>query len=139
MLVIGYSLIITLFALVAIVCSLYISSPAPAIVILIPMFILTGLTWIVQKDMNRAYVEISGDTITVVDYYFGIRKEKAFQTLDISGAEIVIGYSMRVRGYRYSNGGCTYLVFRDHSGHYLFKVMCVPETKQFFDHYLRQS
>ena len=136
MLIIEYSLIIALFIFMAIVCSLYISSIIPAAVILVPVLVLAILIAIPQNDMDKAYVEIIDDVIISTDYYFGIKKEKTFFLRDISTAEIVNGYSMRVHGYRYSNAGCTYIVFRDNSGKYMFKVMCVPETKQYFGKYL---
>lgn len=138
MLAVGFGLIFAFVAFAVIVCSLYIHSIAPAVLMLTPVFVLAILVMITQKDMEKAYVEINDDTITVVDYYFGIKMEKAFLIQDIANAEIIIGYSMRVRGYRYSNAGCTYIVFRDNSGKYLFKIICVPETKRFFDTYLNQ-
>lgn len=138
MLAVGFGLIFALFVFVAMVCSLCTNSIAPAVLILTPVFVLAILFTIVQKDMAKAFVEINNDTITVVDYYFGIKKEKSFLIHDIANAEILIGYSMRVRGYRYSNGGCSYIVIRDNNGKYLFKIICVPETKQFFEKYFNR-
>ena len=109
----------------------------PAVLILPPLTVLVILIAITQRDMDKAYVEIVDDVIIAVDYYFGIKKEKTFSIRDIAAAETLTGYSMRVRGYRYSNAGITYIVFRDKSGKYMFKVICVPETKQFFGRYLK--
>ena len=136
MLTIGFGLIISLFLFMAIVCSLYINSVMPAVMLLTPVLVLAILIAVPQKDMDRAFIEIVDDVITVTDYYFGIKKEKTFSMCDIETAEILIGYSIRVRGYRYSNTGCTYIVFRGNGGKYMFKVICVPETKQFFGKYL---
>ena len=86
--------------------------------------------------MDKAFVEIVDDVVSVTDYYFGVKKEKTFSMCEIETAEILIGYSIRVHGYRYSNAGCTYIVFRGNGGKYMFKVICVPETKQFFSKYL---
>ena len=137
MLTISFGLIISLFLFMAIVCSLYIDSVMPAIVILTPVLVLAILIALTQKDMDRAYVEIVDDAIIVTDYYIGIKTEKIFYMPDIATAEILFGYSMRVHGYRYSNAGCSYIVFRDKSGKYMFKIICVPETKQFFGKYLK--
>ena len=90
----------------------------------------------ITKDMERAFIEITDDKITVTDFYFGIRREKTFSLGEIECAEITTGYSMRVRGYRHSGAGCTYIVFRDKAGNYMFKLICVPETKQYFRKYL---
>lgn len=137
MLTICFSLIIALFLFMAIVCSLYINSIMPAVIILVPVLIIVMLIAITQNDMDKAYVEIIDDVIIATDYYFGIKKEKTFFIQDIATADVLIGYSMRVRGYRYSNTGCTYMVFRDNSGKYMFKVICVPETKRYFGKYLK--
>lgn len=136
MLTISFGLIISLFLFMAIVCSLYIDSFMPAVVILAPVLVLAILIAISQKDMEKAFVEIVDDVVSVTDYYFGVKKEKTFSMCEIEAAEILIGYSIRVRGYRYSNTGCTYIVFRGNGGKYLFKVICVPETKKFFGKYL---
>ena len=136
MLTISFGLIISLFLFMAIVCSLYINSIMPAVLILIPVLVLAILIAVSQKDMDRAFIEIVDDVVTATDYYFGIKNEKTFSMCEIDTAEILIGYSIRVRGYRYSNAGCTYIVFRGNGGKYMFKVICVPETKQFFSKYL---
>ena len=50
----------------------------------------------------------------------------------IKTAEIALGYSFRVRGYRYSMMGYSYIIFRDTNNKYLFKVINCPETNEFF-------
>jgi hypothetical protein len=135
-LAICYSLVIALFLFMAIACSLYASSIMPAVVILTPFSLLTALIVTIQKDMGRAYVEVLSNTIAVVDYYLGIKKEKIFLKDDIASVDIQIGYSLQVRGYRYTNAGMTYIVFRDNNAKYLFKIICTPETKEYFNDYL---
>ncbi len=135
-LALSYGLMISFFLFMSIVCSLYINSVMPAVLILTPVLVLAILIAVSQKDMDRAFIEIVDDVITVTDYYFGIKNEKTFSMREIDTAEILIGSSMRVHGYRYSNAGCTYIVFRDNGGKYMFKIICVPETKQFFGKYL---
>ncbi len=137
MLAFVFGLIIVFFLFMAVVCSLYINSIMPAVVILAHLSVLVILIAITLRDMDKAYIEIVDDVIIVVDYYFGIKTEKTFSIRDIAAAETIVGYSMRVRGYRYRNAGCTYIVFREKSGKYMFKVICVPATKQFFDKYLK--
>ena len=111
------------FLFMSIVCSFYVHNVAPALVILIPNSLL--LAWL--------------DTITVVDYRFGMRKVKIFNSKDIVKAEIIRGYSNKVRGYRYSHMGFTYIVFRGVSNKYLFKVVNLPETRPYFESYLIKS
>lgn len=138
MLAICFSLIVAFFVFMAIVCSLYTANFAPAILILTPVFVIAITLVIMLKDMDRAYVEIFDNKITVVDYYFGIKKIKKFVMEYIAYADVLVGYSRRVRGYRYSMAGCNYLVFMNNRGNYMFKIICVPETKQFFNVFLRQ-
>lgn len=101
----------------------------------LPFLILAAIWLVVLRDMGKAFVEVGGDKITVVDYYVGIRREKIYFTKDVATAEILSGYSMRVRGYRFSGRGCSglmYIVFRGERGNYLFKVICSPETEAYF-------
>ena len=90
---------------------------------------------IIMSDMRRAYIEVDESTIRVVDYYFGIKKEKLFSFADITSAETVIGYSSRVKGYRISAGGTQYIVARK-DNKYLFKVICTADTINIFQKYL---
>ena len=138
MLALSYGLMISFFLFSSIVCSIYINSVMPAVLILAPVLVLAILIAVSQKDMDRAFIEIVDDVITVTDYYFGIKKEKTFSMQDIGYTEVLIGSSMRIRGYRYSNAGMTYIVFRDGNGKYMFKIICIPETKKFFKDYLKQ-
>ena len=137
-LAVEYGLAVVLFLFAAVACSIFVGNLMPAVLILFPFFLLAMLLIVPQKDMNKAYVEIVDNVVTVVDYYLGIKKEKTFSVKDIDSAEILMGYSIRVRGYRYSNAGVTYIVFRDYRGKYMFKVICVPETKVFFEDFLKQ-
>ena len=86
--------------------------------------------------MNKAYVQIEGDNITVVDFYFFSKKERSFKFDEIKAAEIALGYSFRVRGYRYSMMGFSYIVFRNDNNKYLFKVINCPETNEYFSKHL---
>ena len=98
---------------------------AMAIMILIPI-----------KDIEKAYVEINANNIHIVDYYCGIKKEKLFSFSDITSAEICIGNSLKVKGYRISEMGIQYIVFRN-GKKYLFKIIHLPETEEIFKQYLQ--
>ena len=98
---------------------------AMAIMILIPI-----------KDIEKAYVEINANNIHVVDYYCGIKKEKFFSISDITSAEICIGYSHKVKGYRLTSAGMQYIVFKKDKK-YLFKIIYLPETEEIFKRYLQ--
>lgn len=139
MLAAGFGLMAAIFLFLSVVLSLYIRSIMPAILILSPLILLAVCIAITQKDMDKAFVEITNGQIYVSDSYFGIKKEKRFSAQAVHSAEILPGSSLHVRGLRYGIGGFTYIVFRDPAGKYLFKVLCVPETKQFFGEYLNPA
>ncbi len=108
----------------------------PFCVTLLP-FLLLGVVWgIILYDMKRAFVVITDDKIIVVDYYFGLKHEKVFFRKDVVFAEITTGYSMGVRGYRFSGRGFSnlkYIVFRGKKKQYLLKLICSDKTKSYVE------
>ena len=120
------------FLFFAIATSILSRSILPALIILIPTILIVTFVIVTIIDMNKAYVQIEGNDITVVDYYFFSRKERSFNFDEIKTAEIALGYSFRVRGYRYGMMGFSYIVFRNANNKYLFKVINCPETNDFF-------
>ena len=124
------------FLFAAIVLSIEVQSITPALIILLPAAAIALWIHIMIRDMAKAYAEVTDDTITVVDYYCGIRKEQQFRTCDIVSTEVVIGYSFRIRGYRHSHFGTSYRIFRGEKGRYLFKLINIPESAGCFQRYL---
>ena len=128
-------LIYSIFGLVSFACFYYAQSFIGGMsVILIPV-LLTAIILIHIKDIEKAYIEIKENEIYVVDYYWGIKKEKHISFSDITSAEICIGYSHKVKGYRLSFAGMRYIVFKK-DNKYLFKVIYFPETEEIFKQYL---
>ena len=136
MLSLCWSLMGALFLFAAIATSIMSRSILPALIILIPVTLIVAFEIIVTTDMNKAYVQIEGNNVTVVDYYFFSKKERCFKIDEIKTTEIVLGYSFRVRGYRYSMMGFSYIVFRNADNKYLFKIINCPETNEFFSMHL---
>lgn len=101
------------------------------ILMLLSPGIFAALVLVIIKDIEKAYVEIDGESIHVVDYCFGRKREQLFSFSDITSAQIVPGSSFRVKGYRVSVSGMKYIIFR-HENKYLFKIICLPETKELF-------
>ena len=132
MLISCWSFIGAVFLFFAIATSIMSRSILPALIILIPVTLIVAFAIIVTTDMNKAYVQIEGNNVTVVDYYFFSKKERCFKIDEIKTMENVLGYSFRVRGYRYSMMGFSYIVFRNDNNKYLFKVINCPETNDFF-------
>ena len=136
MLISCWSFIGAVFLFFAIATSIMSRSILPALIILIPVTLIVAFAIIVTTDMNKAYVQIEGNNVTVVDYYFFSKKERCFKIDEIKTTEIVLGYSFRVRGYRYSMMGFSYIVFRNADNKYLFKIINCPETNEFFSMHL---
>ena len=132
MLILCRSLIGVIFLFAAITTSIMSRSILPALIILIPAILIVTFVIVATIDMSKAYVQIEGDNIAVVDYYFFSKKARSFKIDEIKTAEIAPGYSLRVRGYRYSMMGFSYIVFRNDNNKYLFKVISCPETNEFF-------
>ena len=137
MLISCWSFMGAIFLFFAIATSIMSQSILPTAIILIPVSLISTFIIVTTIDMNKAYIQIDGKTITTVDYYFFSRKEKRFTIDDIKTAEIALGYSFRVRGYRYSMMGFSYIVFRNADNKYLFKIINCPETKEYFSKYFQ--
>ena len=90
--------------------------------------------WI--SDTRKAYVEIIGDHILVVDYYCGAKKEREIPLCRIAKAKSICfpphGYTGNYRGNHIRP---FYLVFCDAKGKYLFKIIDLPETRAVFEKY----
>lgn len=99
------------------------------------LFCAFGPVWI--SDTRKAYVEIIGDHILVVDYYCGAKKEREIPLCRIAKAKSTC---IPLHGYigNYLGDGVRpfYLVFRDAKGKYLFKIIDLPETRAVFEKYV---
>ena len=128
-------LVFAIFSLVSFACFYYAHSFIGGISIILIPILLTAIILIHIKDIEKAYIEIKENEIYVVDYYWGVKKEKHFSFSDITSAEICIGYSHKVKAYRLSFAGMRYIVFKK-DNKYLFKIIYLPETEQIFKQYL---
>ncbi len=135
MLILCWSFMGAVFLFFAIATSIMSQSILPALIILILIAFTVPFAIVTTIDMNKAYVQIDGDNVIVVDYFFLSKKERCFNFHEIKTTEIAPGYSFRVRGYRYSMVGFSYIVFRNANNKYLFKVINCPETNEFFSKY----
>ncbi len=123
-----------MFGLLSFACFYYAKSFVGGIsVILIPV-LLTAIILIQIRDFEKAYIEIKENKIYIVDYYWGVRKEKYISFSDITAAQIVPGSSFKVKGVRIPQ--IPYIVFRNNKK-YLFKIIYLPETEELFKQYIR--
>lgn len=128
-------LMYSIFGLVSFACFYYAKSIVGGILVILAPILMTAIIFTHIKDIERAYVEIIENEIYVVDYYWGIKREKHISFSDITSAEICIGYSHKVKGYRLSFAGMRYIVFKKDKK-YLFKIIYLPETEETFKQYL---
>ena len=106
------------------------------VLIILDAILVTAMVIVAKKDIEESYVEILGDNIHVVDYPLGIKREKQFKFSDITSAEICHAYSSKTKGCRFSTAADHFIVF--FSGKkYLFKIICLPETKEIFGQFIR--
>lgn len=131
LLAVSAALIYALFVLAAVVFSIETHSPLPALLILLLVLLLTAIVALRCSDFTRAYVEIDGDRIRVVNYLFGIKKEKFFSLREIESAERTVIQVSRFRS-------APYLQFRGANRKYLFKLYDCPETEAFFHEFLKE-
>ena len=128
-------LVFGIFGLVSFACFYYAQSFIGGISAILTPILLTAIILIHIKDIEKAYIKIKENEIYVVDYYWGVKKEKHISYTDITSAEICIGYSHKVKGYRLSFAGMRYIVFKK-DNKYLFKIIYLPETEEIFKQYL---
>ena len=129
-------LMYSIFGLVSFACFYYAKSIVGGILVILAPILMTAIIFTHIKDIERAYVEIIENEIYVVDYYWGIKKEKHFSFSDITSAEIHLGYSHKVKGYRFSIAGMRYIVCK-RDKQYLFKIIYLPETEEIFQRYIK--
>ena len=127
----------TVFCFIGIVCSICSNSLIPVAIMFLFIALFMLSIWSTNKDINNAFVKFDNEVVTVVDYYFGIKRVKVFSIKDIGFAEILLASSLRVRGNRYSILGMQYIVVSDKNSKYMFKTICTAETKEFFNQYLK--
>ena len=105
MLISCWSFMGAVFLFFAIATSIMSHSILPAAITLITVTFIAAFVIVTTIDMNKAYIQIDDENITVVDYYWLSKKEKSFTFDEIKTAEIALGYSFPVRGYRYKYDG----------------------------------
>ena len=76
MLISCWSFIGAVFLFFAIATSIMSRSILPALIILIPTILIVTFVIVTTIDMNKAYVQIEGNNVTVVDYYFSPKKKE---------------------------------------------------------------
>ena len=82
MLILCWSLMGVLFLFAAIATSIMSRSILPALIILIPTILIAAFVIVTTIDMNKAYVQIEGNNITVVITIFSPKKKDALKLME---------------------------------------------------------
>lgn len=132
----GYVLTCVIVSLIAFACFHYAQSVVGGISVILIFLFLTAIIAVPIIDMEKAYVEMKETEIYVVDYFFGVKREKHIALSDITSAEIKSGRSSKVKGHRYGNFGIEYIIFMK-DNKYLFKIIAFPENVEAFKQYIK--
>lgn len=113
--------------------------------------ILIGIIWILVTlvmgayvfllfwGMEQAHVELQDDSVFVVNYCVGFKREKRIPLSEIDRALVLYASSMRLHGPRVNVAGVQYIEFRNRKNKYLFKVYYCPASAEAFRTYLDKS
>ena len=134
---INFAILYSFFIFAAIATSISAGNIKPALLIVTVISAVTLLSVACFLDIKRPYVKIDEDNITVVDFLFFIKKEKKFTIGEIKQAEVVNAHSFKVRGQRLRIMGAYYIIFKGENNKYLFKIIYYPETKDFWEKYVK--
>ena len=83
MLISCWSFIGAVFLFFAITTSIMSHSILPAAITLIPVTFIAAFVIVTTIDMNKAYIQIDGENITVVDYYFFQEKKNVLPLMKL--------------------------------------------------------
>ncbi len=129
--IIVFSLLYSIFALMAFVLVYYAGAIWGAIVIALIPFIFLALVLWNSQNLSKSYIEVSTEDITVVEYPFGRKRVVHISYTEIHHAELIRPHSMKLRGPRIRDVGIPYIVFYDENEKQLFKILAYPPALEF--------
>ena len=112
-----------IFLMVGIVISVDIQSIFPTLITIFAVSIFTVLLSALGYNMNHSYVEITNETIRIIEYPFFKKHEKIVLLSDIKKANWRAG----------GRGQLPYLVFKNDRNKNLFHLDYVPEVISYFE------
>ena len=83
MLISCWSFVGAVFLFFAIATSIMSHNILPAAITLIPVTFIAAFVIVTTIDMNKAYIQIDGENITVVDYYFFQEKKNVLPLMKL--------------------------------------------------------
>ena len=118
-----FACLIVIFLMFGIVMSIDAQSIFPALIIVFTISFFTVLLFATGYNMNHSYIEITNETIRIIEYPFFKKRERIVLLSDIKKAKWRAG----------GRGRLPYLVFINSRNKNLFHLDCVPEVRSFFE------
>ena len=118
-----FACLVTFFLIVGIVMSIDAQSIFPALIIVFTISFFTVLLFATGYSMNHSYIEVTNETIRIIEYPFFKKRERIVLLSDIKKAKWRAG----------GRGRLPYLVFKNDRNKNLFHLDYVPEVRSFFE------
>ena len=115
--------LVAIFLMVGIVISIDTQSIFPALITVLAISVFAALISATGYNMNHSYVEITNETISIIEYPFFKKGEKTVLLSDIKKAKWKAG----------GRGRLPYLVFKNEKNKNLFHLDFVPEVRAYFE------
>ena len=118
-----FACLVVIFLMAGIVMSIDAQSIFPALIIVFTISFLTVLLFATGYNMNHSYIEITNETIRIIEYPFFKKRERIVLLSDIKKAKWRAG----------GRGQLPYLVFKNSRNKNLFHLDYVPEVISYFE------
>ena len=122
-LILVFVCLVAMFLMIGIVISIDIQSIFPALITVLAISFFAVLLSATGYNMNHSYVEITNETIRIIEYPFFKKREKTVLSSDIKKAKWKAG----------GRGQLPYLVFKNERNKNLFHLDYVPEVISYFE------
>ena len=118
-----FACLAVIFLMVGIVMSIDAQSIFPALIIVFTISFFTVLLFATGYNMNHSYIEITNETIRIIEYPFFKKRERIVLLSDVKKAKWGAG----------GRGQLPYLVFKNDRNKSLFHLDYVPEVISYFE------
>ena len=118
-----FTCLVVIFLMFGIVMSIDAQSIFPALIIVFTISFFTVLLFATGYNMNHSYIEITNETIKIIEYPFFKKRERIILLSDIKKAKWKAG----------GRGRLPYLVFINSKNKNLFHLDYVPEVISYFE------
>ena len=118
-----FACLVVIFLMVGIVISIDLQTIFPALITVFAISFFAVLLFATGYNMNHSYIEITNETIRIIEYPFFKKRERIVLLSDIKKAKWRAG----------GRGQLPYLVFKNSRNKNLFHLDYVPEVRLYFE------